>query len=355
MRESKIDAMVLEAGSSLFYFAGIEWWRSERMFGMVLPVSGEPVYICPAFEEERAREKILFGDDVRVWQEHESPYKIVKQFFAERNLTAGQIAIEEATRFFIYDGIRKQLPSANFTSADPVSAGCRMIKSPAELALMQIANNGIIEAYKAVFANVQKGMSQYDFDDQFSSAFKAVGIEGGAGAQVGQYTAYPHGSVKPQHLKEGDVVLVDGVGSVEGYRGDISRTFVFGEPTKSQRERWNLNKKAQDAAFAAVKLGVACEEIDAAARRVINNAGYGPEYKNFFHRVGHGIGLDTHEWTYLVKGNKTPLQPGMCFSNEPGIYVYGEFGTRLEDCFYVTEDGYQSFTKQSISIDQPFG
>ncbi len=355
MRENDLDAIYLEAGSSLVYFTGVSWWRSERLLGAVLPQKGDFAYVSPAFEEERAREKITFGNEVRVWQEDESPYKLVAQILKDRGLQGGKIGIEETVRFFQLDGIRKELPGTEFVSADAVTAGCRMVKSPAELALMQRANNGVIAAYEAVFAMMEAGMAQQEFNDLCSQAFKAVGMRGGAGVQFGESSAFPHGSSKPQVLKEGDIVLVDGVGSVEGYRGDISRTTVFGEPTQKQRERWNLERKAQDAAFAAIKPGVPCEAIDAAARKVINDAGFGPGYKNFFHRVGHGIGLDTHEWTYLVKGNKTPLQPGMCFSNEPGIYVYGEFGVRLEDCFYVTEDGYQSFTKQSPAIDQPFG
>ncbi len=355
MHGNGLDAIYLESGSSLFYFTGVRWGRSERMFGAVLPREGELAYICPAFEEERARERIIFGDDVRVWQEDESPYKLVAEALKDRGMRAGRIGVEETVRFFLFDGIRKEVPGAQFVSADAVTAGCRMIKSEAELALMQRANDGIIAAYEAVFAVMEEGMTQFDFNANCSEAFKAVGIQGGAGVQFGEYSAFPHGSNKPQQLKEGDIVLVDGVGSVEGYRGDISRTTVFGEPSMLQRERWNLERKAQGAAFAAIKPGVPCEAIDAAARKVINDAGYGPGYKNFFHRVGHGIGLDTHEWTYLVKGNKTPLQPGMCFSNEPGIYVYGEFGVRLEDCFYVTTDGYRSFTKQSPAIDRPFG
>ena len=228
-----------------------------------------------------------------------------------------------------------------------------MIKSPAELALMKKANEGMLAAYKYTFDNLEKGMSQYDINTTLSKAFKALGLGGGAGVQLGEFTAFPHGSIKPQKLKEGDVVLIDGSGSLEDYHGDVTRTTIYGEPSKIQLERWALVREAQDKAFATIKPGVSCETIDAVARNVINSAGYGPGYKNFFHRLGHGIGLDVHEWTYLVKGNRTLLQPGMCFSNEPGIYVVGEFGIRLEDCFHVTENGYESFTPQSPSIDNP--
>lgn len=355
MKENGIDAVLLESGSSLFYFTGIRWGRSERMFGAILPARGELAYICPAFEEERARERLLFGDDVRVWQEHESPFRLAAGILKDRGAGSGKIGVEESVRFFLFDGIRKELPAAQFVSADAISAGCRMIKSPAELALMHLANEAILKAYAAAFARMREGMTQFEFNAECAAAFRAQGVQGGAGVQFGQFSAFPHGSRKPQRLKEGDIVLVDGGCAVEGYRGDITRTTVFGTPNAKQLERWRLVRQAQDAAFAAVKPGVPCEIIDATARKLINEAGFGPGYKNFFHRVGHGIGLDTHEWTYLVKGNKTPLQPGMCFSNEPGIYVYGEFGVRTEDCFYVTEDGYQTFAKQAPSLEQPIG
>lgn len=353
MRKNRLDAIIMEPGSGFSYFTGISWWNSERMFGAVLPAEGDFVYICPAFEEDRAKEKILFGNDIRIWQEDESPYKLAAKFLKERKISTGRVGIDETLRFFIFDGIRKESPHTEFVSATPVTAGCRMIKSPAELALMKKANEGMLQAYKAVFKSLEKGMSQYDINNLLAEAFKSLNLGGGAGVQLGEYSAFPHGSIKPQKLKEGDVVLIDGSGVLEGYHGDVTRTTVFGEPSKLQKERWELVKKAQSTAFAAIKPGVPCEDIDAAARKVINGAGYGPGYKNFFHRLGHGIGLDVHEWTYLVKGNKTTLQPGMCFSNEPGIYVVGEFGVRLEDCFHVTENGYESFTKQSPSIENP--
>ncbi len=353
MHKNKLDAIILEPGSSFSYFTGISWWNSERMFGAVLPAEGDFVYICPAFEEDRAKEKILFGNDIRTWQEDESPYKLTAKFLKERKINSGRVGIDETLRFFIFDGIRKESPHTEFVSATPVTAGCRMIKSPAELALMKKANEGMLQAYKAVFKSLEKGMTQYDINNLLAEAFAALKLGGGAGVQLGKYSAYPHGSIKPQKLREGDVVLIDGSGVLEGYHGDVTRTTVFGEPTKLQRERWALVRKAQDTAFSKIKPGVECQSIDAAARNVINSAGYGPGYKNFFHRLGHGIGMDVHEWTYLVKGNKTLLQPGMCFSNEPGIYVAGEFGIRLEDCFHVTENGYESFTKQSPSIEDP--
>jgi Xaa-Pro aminopeptidase len=231
-----------------------------------------------------------------------------------------------------------------------------MIKSPAELALMQRANDITIAAYRAAAATLRQGMTQDEFAANVAAAFTALGVEGGAFASFGKYTAFPHGSIQQQHLKEGDVVLMDGGCSVENYASDITRTFVFGKPSNRQREIWNLERKAQDAGFAAAKVGATCESVDAAARKVITDAGFGPGYKvpGLPHRTGHGIGLDGHEWTYLVRGNKTPLAPGMCFSDEPTIVIYGEFGIRLEDCMYITEEGAKFFTKQSPSIEQPF-
>jgi Xaa-Pro dipeptidase len=357
MVENGMDAIYLEPGSSLFYYTGVRWSNSERMFGMVLPARGEPAYVCPRFEAERAGELIRFGDDIRTWEEHESPYQLVADIFRDRGISGGAVGMEERVRFFLFEGIRQEAPHLEYVSATPVTAGCRMYKSPAELALMQHANNVTIEAYKAVVETLHEGMTKEEFRANSTAAHAALGFSGGIGANFGESTAFPHGSIQPRNLREGDVVLMDGGCGVEGYRSDISRTTVFGEPTQRQTDVWNLELEAQNAAFEAAQVGAACEDVDAAARKVIVDAGFGPEYEvpGLPHRTGHGIGLDGHEWTNFVRGNKTPLAPGMCFSDEPMIAIYGEFGIRLEDDLYITEDGPRFFTEQSISITQPFG
>jgi Xaa-Pro dipeptidase len=335
----------------------MRWGTSERMFALVIPVRGEVAWICPKFEEERARELIKIGDDIRTWEEDESPYKRVAEIFRDRGLRTGKIGMEERVRFFLFDGIRKAAPAFQYVSADPITAGCRMYKSPTELALMQRANDITIVAYKATHDTMREGMTQDEFSGNCSAAFRALGVGGGVFCSFGKYTAFPHGSSTPQKLKEGDVVLMDGGCSVEGYQSDITRTFIFGKPTPRQRQIWDLEKHSQDAGFAAARVGAPCEVVDAAARKVIVDAGFGPDYKvpGLPHRTGHGIGMDGHEWTNFVRGNKTPIQPGMCFSDEPTVVIYGEFGIRLEDCLYITENGPKFFTKQSPSIEEPFG
>jgi Xaa-Pro dipeptidase len=356
MAEQGINAIYLEPGSSMSYYTGMRWGTSERMFALVIPARGELAWVCPKFEEERARELIQMGTDIRTWEEDESPYKRVAEIFKDRGVRAGTVGIEERVRFFLYDGIRQAAPALKFVSATPITAGCRMFKSPAELALMQIANDITIVAYKATRDSMREGMTQGEFAGNCAAAFRALGTSGGIFVSFGKYTAFPHGSSKPQLLQQGDVVLMDGGCSVEGYQSDITRTFVFGKANDRQRQIWDLERKAQDAGFAAAKVGAPCEAVDAAARKVITDAGFGPDYKvpGLPHRTGHGIGMDGHEWTNFVRGNKTPIQPGMCFSDEPTVVIYGEFGIRLEDCLYITPDGPKFFTKQSESIDEPF-
>ncbi|MDH4063310.1 MAG: Xaa-Pro peptidase family protein [Acidobacteriota bacterium] len=357
MAEHRIGAIYLEGGSILFYFTGVRWGLSERPFVCVIPARGDLGWVCPGFEEARARELVTGDADVRVWQEDESPYRQVAGILKDRGVGAGTVGVEERLRFFIYSGVKKEAPGVDFVDAEAVTAGCRMFKSPAEIALMQRANDITIEAYRAAFGTFREGMTQVDLRRNISAAFTALGAPGGgASASFGAYTAFPHGSIEPQKLKEGDVVLVDGGCAIDGYQSDITRTTVFGTPSARQIEVWNLDKQVQAAAFAAATIGAPCEAVDAAARKVITDAGFGPDYAvpGLPHRTGHGIGLDGHEWTNFVRGNKTPLAPGMCFSNEPMIAIRGEFGIRLEDCLYMTEDGAKYFTQPSPAIDKPF-
>ncbi|MET1082481.1 MAG: Xaa-Pro peptidase family protein [Burkholderiales bacterium] len=357
MAENRIDAILVEGGTSMFYFTAVPWGQSERPFAAIIPARGEFAWVCPGFEEARARELIKFGTDIRTWQEDESPYRAIAQIFKDRGIATGRIGVEERLRFFIMNGVRTEAPALDYVSADPVTAGCRMIKSPAEIALMQRANDMTLAAYKAGLATLKEGMTQGELQKNILAAYGALGARNpDVAVSFGEYTAFPHGSVTPQRLKEGDVVQIDDGCTVDGYCSDITRTVVFGKPTKRQVDVWNLERRAQQAAFDAAKPGVPCEAVDAAARKVITDAGFGPDYQvpGLPHRTGHGIGLDIHEWTNFVRGNNTPLQPGMCFSDEPMIAIYGEFGIRLEDCLYITESGAQFFTQPSAAIDQPF-
>jgi Xaa-Pro dipeptidase len=355
MGESGIDAIVLEGGTSMYYYTGTRWGNSERTFAVVIPARGELAWVTPGFEEARARELIKFSNDVRVWQEDESPYRLIAGILRDRGAT-GKIGVEERLRFFIYDGVRQELPSAQFVSATPITAGCRMIKSPAELALLQHANDITLQAIGTSLHALKEGMSPADVSNGVADATKRLGGKAdGALVIFGKYTAFPHGSVQPQTLRDGDMVLIDAGCTVEGYVSDITRTGVFGKPTQRMRDVWDVEKRAQSAAFAAAQIGATCESVDAAARKVITSAGFGPDYKvpGLPHRTGHGIGLDGHEWTNFVRGNTARIQPGMCFSDEPTIAIYGEFGIRLEDCLYATESGPKMFTPQSPSIEQP--
>jgi Xaa-Pro dipeptidase len=340
----------------MFYFTGVRWGNSERTFGVVIPAKGDLAWVTPAFEEQRARELIKFSNDVRVWQEDESPYKVIANILRDRGVRSGKVGMEERVRFFIFDGVRQELSTAQFVSATPVTAGCRMIKSPAEIALMQRANDITLQAIGAAFKTMKEGMTNQQLGAAVAEATRKLGGNAdGALVIFGKYTAFPHGSIQPQRLKEGDVVLIDAGCTVDGYTSDITRTTVFGKTTQRQRDIWELEKAAQSAALAAAQVGATCESVDAAARKVLVAAGFGPAYKTpgLPHRTGHGIGLDGHEWTNFVRGNTTRLAPGMCFSDEPTIVIYGEFGIRLEDCLYVTETGPRFFSKQSESIDLP--
>jgi len=357
MAEQGLGALLLEPGTGMDYFTGMNWDLSERPFLAVLPARGELAYICPGFEEARARERLKFSNDVRAWQEDESPYALIAGILRDRGVVTGRVGVEERLRFFIMDGVAQAAPALQLVGAVPVTAGCRMFKSAAELALMQRANDITMAALRASLPTIKEGMTQYDLQDiQRQALVRLGGNDPWVLVGFGTASAFPHGSVQPQKLREGDIVLMDTGCAVEGYQADITKTTVFGKPSARQTEIWNLERRAQDAAFSAAQVGATCGSVDAAARKVITDAGFGPGYKvpGLPHRTGHGIGMDGHEWTNFVKGNDTVIQPGMCFSDEPMIAIYGEFGIRLEDCLYITEQGPRFFSPQSPAIDRPF-
>jgi Xaa-Pro dipeptidase len=360
MREKGIDALWLDVSSSLTYFTGLKMRRTERCHGAILPAKGEIVYLSPTFEVEKLLTMTSFGDKVAAWEEHEDPTALIVDTVRAGGVTAGTIAVDEATPFFTFDGLRKAGNSFSFVNGSDVTAACRMIKSDHEIALMQTAKDITLEAHKAAARILREGITTTEVQAFIAAAHRKLGSEGEVGFNgvlFGEATAYPHGVPYPQVLKEGDMVLIDTGAPVDGYLSDITRSYVFGEPTKRQRDVWNLEKEAQAAGFAAAKPGNRCEDIDIAARGVINGAGFGPGYATpgLPHRTGHGIGLDVHEWPYLVKGDRTVLKPGMTFSNEPTICIYGEFGIRLEDHMVITETGARWFTEPAHSVDDPFG
>jgi len=360
MRENSLSAVLMTEGTSLTYFSGIHWWGGERLFAMVVPVKGESFYVCPAFEEGRAREQIAKSPDannpdVRIWQEDESPYERVAQGLSDRGIAGGNVGIEETIKFVFSDNLHKAAAGATFSSATPVTAGCRMIKSSHEIELMRLAAKVTLMAYEAVYRSLKPGMTQQDVEDLIDTAHRKLGFEGGADVQVGEFSAFPHGSVTPQVIREGTIVLIDGGCKAEGYTSDISRTFVLGKASDKMKQVFDIVHRAQSAALAAAKPGGECGSVDAAARKLIADAGYGPDYKYFTHRLGHGMGMDGHEWPYLVRGNTKKLEPNMTTSNEPGIYIRGEFGIRLEDDMHITENGSELFTPQSPSLESPFG
>jgi Xaa-Pro dipeptidase len=358
LTENKMDVLVLDAGTGLNYFTGISWSPSERTMVAIIPAKGEIRYVCPGFEEARVREQITIGKQVYAWQEDESPYRLISTVIKDAGIVFGNVAIEERVRFFIANGIKNEAPGLNYVSADPVTIPCRIIKSPAEIKLMQKANDITLAAIKHGASQLKEGMSQRELSSIIKSAQTEMGgTAGSALCLFGQASAFPHGTIQPQVLKKGDIVLMDCGCQVEGYSSDITRTIVFGaEPTKRQQEIWSLEKQSQAAGFAAAKIGATGEAVDAAARKVITDAGFGPGYKlpGLPHRTGHGIGMDGHEWGNMVKGNKQLLEPGMCFSIEPNISIVGEFGVRLEDCVYMTEEGPKWFSQPSKSIHEPF-
>jgi Xaa-Pro aminopeptidase len=354
---AKFDGVFFAPGTSLYYFTGIRWGLSERLLGLVLPRTGEPVLVVPAFEEGRLREKLRIPVEVRVWQEDQSPTKIAAAALADRGFRTGRVGIEETTGFTFFDHLREAAPEFEYVSADPITIACRAHKSPQELELMRLACEATFEVFRAVFASLKAGMSQEEIAHLVEAGFSKMGLHGGALVLLGASAALPHGTQQPQKLKEGDVVLIDGGCQVEGYESDVTRTGIFGKPPEKIARAFEIVRKAQDAALDAARAGRLSGTVDDTARAVITSAGYGPDYKYFTHRLGHGIGLDGHEHPYLVRGSKTVLEPGMTFSNEPGIYVPGEFGMRCEDDMVITANGPAQLLTPgfAVSLEKPLG
>jgi len=360
MHQNGLAAILLMEGTSLRYFTGIRWWGGERLFATVLPQKGAPFYVCPAFEEGRAREQIAYAAgaesaDLRVWQEDENPYELLAKELRDRALASSRLGLEESVRFVFSDSIARSVPQATVVSATPVTAGCRMIKSAHEVALMRLAAQVTLAVYEAVYRSLREGMTQSQVEELIGAAYGRMGFPGEASVEVGEYSAFPHGSTTPQVIHEGSIVMIDDGCTVEGYQSDITRTFVLGKASDKMKRVFDVVHRAQAAALAAARPGVECGAVDGAARKVIVDAGYGPDYKYFTHRLGHGMGMDGHEWPYLVRGNSTKLQANMTTSNEPGIYIPGEFGIRLEDDMHITDIGAELFTPQSPSLENPFG
>ena len=359
MKANGMGAMMLTGGTSMEYFTGIRWGLSERLLAAIIPVSGSAFLVTPKFEEARAMEQAHNGPlgtdtDVYAWEEDENPHALIAKGLAARHLATGVLGVEETVRFAFADGAATALPAMKVSSATKVTAGCRVQKSAHEIALMRLASQVTLKAYEAAWKSLKDGMTQNDFAALVSSAHRQLGFEGSAGVQVGKYSALPHGSATPQVVREGSILLIDGGCRAEGYTSDLSRTFVLGKATQKMKDVFEVEHRAQTAAVRTARPGLPCEAVDAAARKVITDGGFGPDYKYFGHRVGHGMGMDGHEWPYLVRGNKLPLAPGMVFSDEPGIYIRDEFGIRLEDDMLITEAGAELFTPQSPSLEQPF-
>jgi len=357
MRAAGIDAMLVNAGATLRYFAGVPWGATERLVGILITLTGTPVMICPVFEEGSLDAVLKIQVEKRLWEEHEDPYSLVSSTMRERG--ARTLALDPGASFAIHSGLRRHLDTTAITDATTIIDTCRMAKSAAELALIQHASDITLEVHKLCAAIAHEGLATDVLVRFIDTAHRALGADNGTTfciAQYGHATAYPHGIPGVQYLQQGDLVLIDTGCSVQGYNSDITRTWIYGSPDADQQRIWDLEQRTQAAAFAAVRPGVPCEDVDAAARRTLQEEGLGPDYRlpGLPHRTGHGCGLSIHEAPYLVRGNRVPLVPGVVCSNEPTIIVPGRFGIRLEDHFYVTEEAAGWFTQPSPAIDQPF-
>jgi len=358
MQDLGIDAIVLEPGSAMLYFSGISWWRSERLTAVVIPREGEIGVVTPFFEEPSVRESMTFGDDVRTWNEHDSPFQRVAGILADRGISDGRIGLEGTVRQFVAFGLLDAAPGIEIVPAQPVTQACRMFKSANEIELMKKANEVTLTAYRHVYGRLERGMVPADVNAMMQAAQTQLGGEDIWNmALFGVASAYPHGTGQSQEIEEGQIVLMDCGCSVHGYQSDISRTFVFGEPSARQREAWNTVRQGQQIAFETAQIGTAAGSVDDAVRAYYESLGWGPGYQvpGLSHRTGHGIGMDGHEPVNFVHGEQTLLEPGMCFSDEPGLYDFNSFGVRLEDCLYITEEGPAWFTVPPDSLEDPIG
>jgi Xaa-Pro dipeptidase len=362
LTQRKLAALTICGGTSLNYFLGVPFGQSERLFAWTLPATGDPFVVCPTFEGGRVHELLqtsLNGASTKVytWNEDEDPYALLAKSLKAATTSSDPLALDERVQFVFADRIAQAVAPRKTVSGIPVVSGCRSIKSPAELALMQLANDITLSVYKAVYESCSPGMTNRQFTSLIQAGYGRCGVTGSISCQVAAFSAQPHGSPTPQVIRENEMVLIDDGCVLQGYVSDISRSFVYGTPTDRQKKVFEVVHAAQAAALAAAKPGVELQAVDAAARKVITDAGFGPDYKHFTHRVGHGIGMDGHEWPYLVRGNSMKLEVGMCFSDEPGIYLPDDpepFGIRLEDDMHITESGAQMFTPQSPSLEHPF-
>jgi Xaa-Pro dipeptidase len=358
MRRAGIGAVLIESGPSLDYYTGVQWWRSERLTAVVIPAEGDPIIVTPFFERPSIAEMLAVPAEVRTWNEDEEPLKLVADFLRERKVAAAPIGLEETDRYWIMDRLKQQLPGIPIVSANSVVRAQRMIKSPAELALMQAANDIMLASLRYAGERTRPGMTAEDIDAMIAAVHKKMGsaYDGGL-VLIGEASAYPHGSKKPHVVQRGDIVLMDCTSSVHGYQADITRTFVVGTPSPEQRKLWDQVHRGQQIAIETARVGLPAGAVDDAVRRTYESWGFGPGYRlpGLSHRTGHGIGMEVHEPVYLVHGETTPLAPGMCFSDEPGLYIPGKFGVRLEDCWHMTEAGPKFFTQPPPSIEQPFG
>ena len=357
MRALGLGSILVESGPSLDYYTGIQWWRSERLTGVVIPAQGDPIIVTPFFEQPTIKEMLAVPAEIRAWQEDDEPLKLVADFLKERKVAGAPIGFEETNRFFLKDRLQRQLPKTSIVNANPVVRAQRMIKSPTELALMQAAAGIMAASLRYAGTRTREGMTAADIDAMIGAAHKTMGSDYDGGLiLIGEASAYPHGSKVPHVVQKGDIVLLDCTSSVHGYQADITRTFVVGEPSAEQRKVWDQVHRGQQIAMAAAKIGAPAGSVDDAVRRTYESWGYGPGYKlpGTSHRTGHGIGMEVHEPVNLVHGETTPLAAGMCFSNEPGIYIPGKWGVRIEDCFHMTSSGARFFTTPPSSIDRPF-